>query len=263
MQEQTQVDNSQISDSIFDSSDDFFAALDTEINRDILDNVGEVVDNQETVETSQPTLAAEKQVTSQRTGGPDSNSEHNYKKRYTDSSKEARRLNTRLTELAPVNIKEKLGLDEDFIFDADEAVSDPSSGSAKVLQTTVDGIVQRRLSQQAKVQTADAKRAAEESSFRSRHNVSDTDFNDLLDYAKNNKLTLDDIYYLKNRESKEDNIAKSAQTEVIEQMKNVRKTPKSASATGGESSSDSEITADEKVFNWIKGSESSMDGLLG
>ena len=140
----------------------------------------------------------------------------------------------------------KLGLDEDFIFDADEAVSDPSSGSAKVLQTTVDGIVQRRLSQQAKVQTADAKRAAEESSFRSRHNVSDADFNDLLDYAKNNKLTLDDIYYLKNRESKEDNIAKSAQTEVIEQMKNVRKTPKSASATGGESSSDSEITAGAK-----------------
>lgn len=292
MEEQNKADNSvENIDSIFDSSDDFFTALDSEVNRDILEDGGdkEVAHQTETVETTPQSSEAGEEVTSQKEN-PDSEDKHNYKKRYSDSSSEARRLNTRLTELepyapildamredpnlithvrsyfegggeTPVNVKERLGLDEEFIFDPDEAISDTGSDSAKVLQATVDGIVKKRLSQHAKGQMEEAKRVSDEQSFKSRHNMDDSEFNELMSYAKNNKLTLDDIFYLKNRQNKEENITQSAQAEVLEQMKNVRKKPRSASASGN-NSPDVERTADEQVFDFIKGSEASISELL-
>ncbi len=288
MEEQIQADNSTGVDSIFDSSDDFFTALDSEINHDILDNDGSN-EQVETVEMNPQSIGAGKEVTSQQ-GSPDSIDKHNYKKRYSDSSSEARRLNTRLTELepyapildamredpnlithvrgyfegggkTPVNVKEQLGLDEEFIFDPDEAISDTGSDSAKVLQATVDGIVQKRLSQHANGQMQEAKRVSDEQSFKSRYQMDDSEFSELMQFAKSNKLTLDDVYYLKNRQNKEDNITRSAQDEVMEQMKNVRKKPRSVSTAGDAPAV--ELTPDEKVFDFIKGSEAPLNELLG
>jgi len=291
MEEQIKTDNSPQGDSIFESSDDFFGALDSEINRDILEMGNEEVTHQtETVEKNQQMIAAEEEVTSQKES-PDSKEGHNYKKRYSDSSDEARRLNKRLTELepyapildamredpnlithvkgyfegggdTPINVKEKLGLDDEFIFDADEAISDVTSDSAKVLQATVDGVVQKRLSEHARKQNYESKRISEEASFKSRHNMNDSEFNELVEFGNSNKLTLDDVYFLKNRQNKEEGITKSAQEEVLQQMKNVRKMPRSASATGSESV-DVEMTADERVFSFIKGEDSVYDKLLG
>ena len=288
MEEQIQSDNSTGVDSIFDSSDDFFTALDSEVLGDIIDDGGGN-EQVETVEMNPQSIEAGKEVTS-RQESPDSTDKHNYKKRYSDSSSEARRLNTRLTELepyapildamredpnlithvrgyfegggkAPVNVKEQLGLDEEFIFDPDEAISDTSSDSAKVLQATVDGIVQKRLSQHANGQMQEAKRVSDEQNFKSRYKMEDSEFSELLEFAKSNKLTLDDIYYLKNRQNKEDNITKSAQDEVMEQMKNVRRKPRSVSAVGD--APDVERTPDEKVFDFIRGSEAPLNELLG
>jgi len=147
-------------------SDDFFSALDKSVNGGILDEPSPSTSDN----NSGNTLSSPSEVQSVV---PDNNSE-TMKKRYSDSSREAKRLNGKLQELEPYmpildamrddpnliahvrnyfegggqtpeNMAEKLKLSEDFVFDADDAFSTPESDSAKVLGATIDGIVQRRL----------------------------------------------------------------------------------------------------------------------
>ena len=69
---------------------------------------------------------------------------------------------------------------------------------------------------------------------------------DITEFAKSRALSLDDIYYLYNREGRERNIAQSAKNEMVNQMKNVRQKPISAASSG---SMDVEISADDQVFD--------------
>ena len=263
------------------SADDFFEALDRKVNEGILEPEGTTADN---VQQSQS------QVTSEMSPTEDSDREHNWEKRYNDSSSEARKLNAELQELEPYvpilnamkqdpnlithvkdyfegggkppkSVKEELGLDEDFIFDPDEAISDGDSSSAKVLQSVIDGAVQRKLSGFAQNQQKVAETQSAERSFKEQHDMSDEEWGEFVDYGKSRTLTLDDIYFLKNRDSRDKQVANSTRQEMKEQMQRVRNKPQSVAKTG--SSGTVETSEEDQVFDAILGIDSELESAFG
>ena len=267
----------QVMDNNLDTND-FFERLDNEVNGAIYD---EVVEPQPEIE--QQTSQLENPVSEQPRQSDEADS---LQKRYSDSSREAKRLNGKLQEIEPYmpvldamredpnlishirnyfegggqqpkNIKERLGLDEDFEFDYNEAMNTPDSESGQLFQATVDEVVNRRLGNFAKKQKGENQRLAQESSFRSRYKLPENEWEDLVAYAKNHTLSLDDIYYLKNRETSKQNIANQTKQEVLDQMKNVRQRPVSVAASG--SNQAPEQSPDDQIFDAILGSDHELE----
>ena len=148
----------------------------------------------------------------------------------------------------PGSLKERLGLDEDFVFDYDEAVDNPDSDSGKLLNSTIDGVVQKRLGQFAQNSKQESKRVSEEQDFRSKHELSDDQFQKVVQFAQSRPLTYDDVYYLMNKGVKDDRIAQNTKGEMMDQMKKVREKPSSA-ASSGSSGSSGPGSNDDRVFN--------------
>ena len=258
-------------------SNDFFAALDESVNSGIID--------ESSLSTSDKnggnTLSSPSEVQSEVSN----NNVETIQKRYSDSSREAKRLNSKLQELKPYmpvleamrddpnlithvrnyfegggqtpqNMAEKLKLPEDFVFDADDAFSTPDSDSAKVLGATIDGIVQRRLGKELRGQRTENQKLAKETSFRQKHNISDDEWDVFVDFAKSKSLELEDIYYLMNRSNRDEKIASSARQEVHDKMREVEKLPSSLATTGG---TQVEKSTDDRVFDSILGVDSQLD----
>ena len=160
----------------------------------------------------------------------------------------------------PQNMAEKLNLPEDFVFDADDAFSTPDSDSAKVLGATVDGIVSRRLNTALSGQKAENQRLTKETSFRQTHEMSDEEWADFVDFAKSKSLELDDIYYLMNRNNRDEKIADNTRQEIQEKMRTVQDTPDSLATTGG---TQVEESPDDRVFEAILGSDGELEKAFG
>jgi len=277
LQEQSQGD---------DESQAFFDDLDKQVNSVVYeDDITQTTSNMATDNKVEPSPEV-------KTAGVNSNNTDvdNLQNRYSASSKEAKRLNTKLTELepympilnamkddpnlithvrsyfegggnAPSSMKEELQLGEDFMFDGNDAFDDPNSDSAKVLNATIDGLVQKRLNNYAVNQKQENARLASESDFKQQYNLSDEEWTDLVSFAKSKQLGLEDIYYLKNRENREQNIQRSAHEEVGRQMQNVRQRPQSLAASGA--SPEQEASPDDEVFDKLLGGEDTINRLLG
>lgn len=260
-------------------AEDFFSQLDKQVMGDVI---------------SQPIEEAQEQQITSQEGNPEVEQQSteevdNLEKRYSDSSREAKRLNGQLKELepympllnamkedpnlinhvrdyfqgggsAPKSVKEQLGLDEDFVFDYDEALSDPKSSSAKLFNATVDGVVQRRLGDFARQQSMQSRRASEENAFKNKYKVSNEDYADLMDYAKSHKLTLEDVYYLKNRDNRDAQVAEGARQEIVQQMKNVRTMPPSVASAGNEQRDEKSV--DDAVFDKLLSQGAGLDELM-
>jgi|TARA_R110000765_G_scaffold25361_1_gene62712 hypothetical protein len=271
------------------SSEGFFEALDTQVNGGILDAPAsqEQKTSQSLEDAGNQFLQEQQQKESPVEAQADV---ENLQKRYSDSSREAKRLSGRLNEVepympildamredpnlvshvrtyfegggqTPVSMKEQLNLNEDFVFDPDEAMSKPDSDSAKVLSATIDGVVQKRLNDALSTQKNENQRLTKESEFRSKFNLSDSQWTEFLSFAKNKTLQLDDIYYLMNRGQREQNIAQSANQEVTNQMKKVQQRPQSLASTG--SASEPQKSPDDSVFEEILGIDTTLDSVLG
>lgn len=261
--------------------DDFFAQLDSSVNSGILEEADTFVSS-----ASGDNKPQHVQDEGQKQSQEDVET---LRQRYSDSSKEGKRLNGQLNELQPYmpiinamkddpnlvthvrnyfegggqtpkNMKEQLKLDEDFVFDPDEAVSDNDSDSAKVLQATIDGVVQKRLGDTLNKQKVENQRLSQESDFRQRYEMNEDEWGDFRDFAKTKTLTLDDIYYLKNRESRETNIAKDASTQVAQQMKNVNQRPQSLATSG---SQEVESSSEDQLFDSILGIDNDLESAFG
>ena len=259
-------------------AEDFFSQLDRQV-------MGEVVEQPDVEAQVEQTTPIQDPVAEQNT----EQVSVDWEKRYSDSSREAKRLNNQLQDLepympllnamkedpnlishvrgyfegggsAPKSVKEQLGLDEDFVFDYDDALSNPDSQSAKLFNATVDGVVQRRLGDFARKQSEQSRRASEETSFKSKHNVSDEDYNDLMSYAKSHKLTLEDVYYLKNRDNRDNEVANNTRNEVIQQMKNVRQMPTSVASSGNTQREEKSI--DDAVFDKLLSEGTELNKLM-
>jgi hypothetical protein len=164
-------------------------------------------------------------------------------------------------------IQEKLGLDEDFMFDQQEAMQNPDSDSAKLMNAHVDGLVQQRVAgmlnkekERAYASQIAVDRKKAEIQFREKHNMSDEEFESFKDQAKSHKMTLDDIHHLLNKDAAAKNVAQNTKQDMLNQMKNVRSIPTSAS---GANSQKVEKSQDREVFENILGFDGGVDNLFG
>ena len=225
-----------------------------------------------------------------------SNDSTDWKKRYEDSSREAVRLSDQYKSVEPFvpvleamkndsglvdhvrnylvnggqpekSIQEHLGLEEDFMFDQQEAMTDPDSDSAKLMNAHVDRMVQGRVGQMINAEKQRAQqvqqantRVTEEQTFRQKHKMSDQDFETFKSKAQEHVMTLDDVNYLLNRSQNNENVANSAKKDMLNQMKNVRNMPTSASGANNQDPGRSES---DEVFDAIKGLDDGVDNLFG
>jgi hypothetical protein len=271
------------------SSEGFFEALDTQVNGGILDApASQEQTTSQTLEDAGNQFLQEQQ---EKESPVEAQADvENLQKRYSDSSREAKRLSGRLSEVepympildamredpnlvshvrnyfegggqTPVSMKEQLNLNEDFVFDPDEAMSKPDSDSAKVLSATIDGVVQKRLNDALSTQKSENVRLTKESEFRSKYNLSEEQWSEFLKFAKNKTLQLDDIYYLMNRGQREQTIAKNANQEVTNQMKKVQQRPQSLASQG--SASEPQKSPEDSVFEEILGIDTTLENVLG
>ena len=286
-----QADSFEAAEAANDSgSEQFFNDLDNQVNGGIVD----------TEATPIQEVAPEQVTHANKDEGSNnvaqSNNSTDWEKRYTDSSREAIKWRDRykqVEQFVPVldamkndsglvdhvrgylqnggapaqSIQEALELPEDFIFDQQEAMTDPDSDSAKLMNAHVDGLVQQRVGQlveQEQVranQVAVAKnRQAQEIDFKRRNNMTDEQFEEFKTQAQNHTMTLDDVNYILNKDKAAQNVAQNTQKEMLNQMKNVRNMPASASGANSQGVSKSE---DRNVFESIMGFDDSVDNLFG
>jgi hypothetical protein len=274
----------------FDSSGDFFEALETEVNGAIQETTAEKGQTDGPVkETQQEEPAKVSEANWDAEDNP-------YKKRYGDSSREAQKMKQELDNLRPfvpvleamkkdsglvehvreylmnggagAGVEKKLGLPDDFEFDANEAVTNPDSDSGKLLNTYVDGAVKARVKQMvdnekqnAKVVQQKASKAKEEKAFKEKHKMTDEEFQNMVDNAKKHTLTLEDVYYLVNRDKNAAQVADATKKDMLNQMKKVQNMPTSTGSTNSAGSANK--SQDDQLFDSILGSDSSFEKMFG
>ena len=271
---QAAPESTNVQDAVMNGSGDFFESLDREVNGGILD------------EPTQPTsVKSDNTQSSPNVEVQPQDDNEVLQKRYSDSSREAKRLNGKLKEIepympildamredpnlishvrnyfegggqAPQSMNQQLNLDEDFVFDPDEAFSKPDSDSAKVMGATIDGIVQRRLGNVLKSQQAENAKMAKETQFKQRMNMSDEEWSEFTEFAKSKSLELEDIYYLMNRKNRDSQIADSTRQEIQNKMKEVQSQPSTLATQG---SIPVEKSSDDNVFDAILGTDSELE----
>lgn len=286
-----EVSNEDAEKGVFDSSDSFFDALDNEVNGSVLESEASGEVQQESNEPITETATQETDPV-QESG----NDTVDWEKRYKDSSREAQRLNAELQEFQPIkplvdymkrdsglvetirgylqnggqtpqSVQNQLNLSEDFIFDGHEAVTDPKSESAQVLNQMVDTTVQRRVNNildkekqvamQNKVKEDKVNQAQE---FMKKTGMSEEDFTEMLSNAKNKKFTYDDMYYLMNRGKVEQNVANSTKTEMLNQMNQARQIPTSQGGTN--SAPKPTKSEDDNIFDALVGAGGNINDLF-
>ena len=246
---------------------EFFLELDKSVNSAVYD------DGTGTEQPSQ-TATSEEPINNNIGESPvqEEASVDDIQQRYAASSKEAKRLNDQVKSVepympildamkedpqliqhvrnyfegggqTPVSVKDKLNLGEDFVFD------------------TVDGIVQQRLNSAMAQQKQESNRTADESAFKTKHEMSDGEWTEFVDFAKNKSLELEDILYLKRRSEREKNIATEARKEVTGQMRKASSKPASLANAG--SAPEPTKSIDDNLFDAIAGSENNLDNLFG
>jgi len=279
-----------VEDSVFGSSQGFFDDLDREVNGAVMDG-GEkpIEENKESVETTKETpLFTDMEKADPKADNTD------WQKRYSDSSREAQRLKDELDKTnrfkpyiealekdqglvnhikeyvengqEPKPIKEALKLPEDFVFDMDEALGDANSNSAKVLKGIVNqqvsSQVDQRLKQENDLRQQDkmqSERDRQANEFKQKMGLDSNNFNELMDWANNHKISFEDIYYLKNKDSAMQNVAQNTKSDMLNQMKAVRNIPTSASATNSQART---TDVNDAVFEAIKNIDGGIDSLF-
>lgn len=274
------------SDEVFGSdTTDFFESLDKDVNQLILEE-DEISSPQE--QSEQATQKEESSDSIEQTETVD------WEKRYKDSSREAQKLKGQLDEVEPMipildtmksdpglinvvknylanggkqeNLKETLQLPEDFQFDMDEAISEPNGNSGRMFNAVISNIVESRVSnrlgelEQKRIEDDhNRQKQSDAESFKKDRNMSNEDFDNMMSWANDHKITLEDIDYLKNRDKVASNVANSTKADMLSQMKSVRDIPQSV---GSANSVSSKPDPDEAVFKVLKNLDQGVDNLF-
>tara|TARA_Y100000401_G_scaffold116900_1_gene123869 strand:- start:4767 stop:5708 length:942 start_codon:yes stop_codon:yes gene_type:complete len=288
----------EVADSVMDDSGNFFDDLEKEVNGVVFDDTTQ--ENSKTNKQNEVTPEVQQTIDpgtvvnedSAVNGGIDWDSDTNpYKKRYSDSSREAQQLKAKVDDLGqydaiidvmkkdptlvdkvrdhlqgggkPTSVKEAFKLPEDFVFDADEALGNPNSDSAKVFDAYIDKAVQQRVAQtEARVNNTIAsenskrQNAAEAEAWRKQNNMSKEDFAIMMDKASQHTINYDDINLILNGAEVKKNVAKGTKANIRKQMNQARKNaPPTASGVGSMDTS-MDITEDDKIFSALKSLDS-------
>ena len=287
-EDQQAVTQDAVEDSVFGSAEGFFDNLDREVNGAIRDDEEPQENQQATEEPKQ-----ENPLFTDIEEAPKKD-DTDWKKRYSDSSREAQKMKEELDNLdrfkpyiealqndeglvntirdyvqngqKPKELKEELSLPEDFVFDIDEAVSNPNSDSSKVFSTMIDRAVSSRVDSrlsaekqatQQSMQKLERDKQAE--AFKKKSGISDADFKDMMDWANKHQIGFEDIYLLKNKDLYMSNVANSTKDDMLKQMKAVRSIPTTASNTNSQAKS---VDANDQVFDTILGLDNQVDNLF-
>lgn len=268
------------------SVDSFFNDLDNDVNSIVVDG------NQRQETTLRNDVAPQFEDNLQ-----ESNEAPNidWEKRYKDSSREAVRMRDELSNIKPFvpildamkkdrglvehvrgyfesggkpaeTVKEQLGLDEDFIYDQQEALDNPDSDSGKVFSTYVDRAVQQKMGKVIAEENSKKQIVANKEhnkramvDFIKRKGLTKDQFVTFIEDLKTRKPSVDDIYDTMYRTQANSKVAQNVRTDMMEQMKNVRDIPASAS---GVNSPRAEMSADDKIFDDVMGSGLDMNDLF-
>tara|TARA_R110000824_G_scaffold9859_2_gene43633 strand:- start:1216 stop:2118 length:903 start_codon:yes stop_codon:yes gene_type:complete len=300
MEEDTQGNPKAVEDTVFGSDgDDFFTALENDVNGGIQENNVQNVQNEATSVQQSPNKV-EQSVQQVSQGSEESSELDNLKKRYSDSSREAQRMRAQLNELKPYvpvlqamkkdsglvnhvrdylqeggsvpkNIKEQLRLDEDFEFDMDDVVNKPDSDSAKAFHTMVDGVAAKRVNETVAVQEkqkaqaeykAGLQRNAAE--FMQKNGLTPQEFKTFVQNAQEKfqteGMTFEDMYMIVNKGKVNQNVANATKNDMLNQMKNVREIPTTASSANNAGQINN---VNDNVFDALLNSDGNIEELLG
>lgn len=287
---------------VFGSSAEFFSELEKDVNGAIDDSLIAEIDQQEqTLEArNESPIQAQPEVPAQQATPPapqgNSNSNIDWEKRYKDSSREAQKLSAKVQQLRPFeplmaamrkdtglldhikdylqtggkpskNIKEELGLGEDFHYDASEAVENPESDSAKVFEAHVDKAVKAKVNkalndEKQKKSLVNGRKTIIQAAkaFQKKNNLNDDAMKAVLKKATTSKINFDEAFYLLNRGNQAQKIANNVRQDVAQQMQNVRNIPQSVSQTN---SVPAEKNPTDAVFDSLLSPDDDVDNLFG
>ena len=297
-EEKVQGNPEAVENSVFGSEDDdFFTALENDVNSGIQDDAQE--SSTQVTSGNQSPNQVEQNVPQVSQGSKESELE-TLRKRYSDSSREAQRMRAQLNELKPYvpmlqamkkdsgltnhvrdyfdkggavpkSIKEQLKLDENFEFDMDDIVNNPDSDSAKVFNTMVDGVAAKRVNEtvgrqrqeqeQAQYKVGLQKNAAE---FMQRNGLTPEEFKNFIRETQHKLqtqgMTFDDMYMIMNKGQVNKNVANATKQDMLNQMKNVRDIPVSQSGANSQPESTNQT---DGVFDVLKGIDGGLDDMFG
>ena len=277
-----------------DSNADFFDALETQVNGAIQDAPAEQAAVQEPVsEQVTPQVDSSSREVPQTPNWEDESNP--YKVRYSDSSRENTKNKAELDRLKPFesligvmeqdaelvdmvrgyldkgtkpDMKQSLDLGDDFVFDMDEAISDPNSKSAQVFNTIVDQRADQKAGDRIAAERQKAQQAAQKRNLQSQtkqfvdaNGMNKDEFSELSKWAQTHQLSWDDINFLKNRDKANAKIANNSKQQVLDQMKNVQSMPATASAAGGENPG--ERDHNDSIFDLIQKADNNLDNVFG
>ena len=273
------------------STDAFFDALESDVNS--------AVTHDNSTTTEQVTPQVEGSSDTGNSGEPvvEAKPEIDWEKRYSDSTREAQRLGAEMKNLEPLKpllevmkkdpnlipyirnylesggkpdktVKDTLQLDEDFVFDPHEAVTNPDSDSAKVMNTMVNKQVEQRMKKHV---GAERKRVAQtqikskmiaaEKDFKERHKLTDEQFQAFQEKAKGHRMTLDDAFYLVNRDKVQQNVANASKEDTLRQMKNVRDIP--TTQAGSNNAGEVKKSQGDQILDVLQGIDGGVEDLFG
>lgn len=127
--------------------------------------------------------------------------------------------------------KKSIGVDDDFVFDLNNALSDPKSEDAKILNKLMQAkqpkSPQPQTQQQSNTTDEQTKKAVME-----KYNMSEDDYNDMMSKAQDYKITHDDIYFLLNKDKILADAQKKGQSSVKKQVETAKRLKKPVSGGG-------------------------------
>jgi len=274
----------EVANSVMDDSN-FFDDLEESVNGTIADPGTDAPqrDEQVTRETTPQQVAPDSVETDTVDWDSDANP---YKKRYADSSRENtknqeyiqdnQKYNAILDVMKkdpglvdnvrqylqnggkPQSMKDALNLDEDFIFDPDEAFSDPNSKSAAVFSNAVNRMVDAKIKNtENKVanamqadNTARNQRTAAKKWMKD-NNMSEKNFADMMNKANAHTISYDDINLILNKDKFAKNVASNSKKDIQSQVKAARANATPNVVAGGNADT-TELTVEDQIFDSLK-----------
>ena len=150
-------------------------------------------------------------------------------------------------------------------------VNKPESDSAKVFQTMVDKVVNKRANQILQQEEQKATEMKETIAYQNQakkfmeeRGMNEEEFLSFVDEAKNkmnDRLSLDDMYHLVNRDKVNKNVATSTKEDMLKQMKGVRDMP--TSQAGVNNAGTSKKSTHDKMFEALLDFDSGVDNMFG
>ena len=121
--------------------------------------------------------------------------------------------------------------------------------------------MQKRLNDALMVQQRESAKKSNEAAFRSQHDMSDEEWQNFIQFAKNKSLELEDIWYLKNREARDKTITQDVNDQVSNQMKKAQSKPPSLATTS--SQDEPNVSVDDQIFDAISSFDTQLEQAFG